>query len=65
MRIYVQREDDGKRVLVAIRCDGCGAEIRPNPEISKSGWEKHGWDHGPGTEKFEVDYCPSCRGDKQ
>lgn len=59
--IYATREDDGKRVLIALRCDGCGAEIKPHPEIAKSGWIKRGWDRGIGTEKHEVDECPQCQ----
>ena len=60
MRVYAQREDNGQRVLVAFKCNGCGAEIKPYPEIAQSGWEKRGRDNGPGTEKIELDYCPEC-----
>lgn len=59
-RIYATREDDGKRVLVAICCNGCGVEIKPHAEIASSGWTKRGNDRGPGTDKFEGDFCPRC-----
>ena len=53
---------EGRKFLHSIRCDGrgCDAEIRPNPEITTSGWMKCGTDHGPGTDKLEWDYCPDC-----
>jgi len=60
MRVYAQREDNGQRVLAVLKCDGCGAEVKPHPEIAQSGWEKRGRDKGPGTEKTGLDYCPEC-----
>ena len=67
MRIYAQREDGQCRVLVALKCDRCDAEIKPNRDIASSGWVKLGWDNGTGTEKFETDLCPECAmlGDKR
>ena len=61
MRIYSELPD-GKKFLYSIRCDGgnCGEEIKPNPNISESGWMKCGTDHGPGTDKLGWDYCPDC-----
>jgi hypothetical protein len=60
MKHYAIREDTGKRVLVDIECDGCGAIIKPNPEIGKSGWRVCGYDKGAGTDKLRFDYCPTC-----
>jgi len=47
-------------VLLELECDGCGATIKPHPDIARSGWIKTGVYNGPGTEKFEWDYCPDC-----
>lgn len=58
--VYAQEEGGGKRHLVVLECDGCGARIKPHPEISHSGWVVRGWDNGPGTEKHAVDLCPAC-----
>ena len=57
-RIYAVREDNGKRILLALTCDedGCTAEIKPNPEISRSGWTKTGLTTG--READERYYCP-------
>jgi hypothetical protein len=58
MRIYGQ-DDSGKRLLLRLECDsdGCGAKIRPHPEIAVSGWV------GCGSREYgswiEWDYCPS------
>lgn len=62
MRVYAQREDDGRRALVAIKCDDCGIEIKPSQDIATSGWIKYGWDNGIGTDKSEYEYCPKCAG---
>lgn len=61
-RIYATEEGSGRRFLVRVECDGPGCEesIKPHPRISESGWTRYGQDHGPGTEKLEWDYCPSC-----
>jgi hypothetical protein len=59
-RVYARREDNGERHLVAIQCDSCGEEIAPCSGIAESGWMLAGFDHGPGTDKFEQDYCPTC-----
>lgn len=61
-RIYGIREDDGRRILLSIRCDGmgCTEEIKPNPNISSSGWIRKGTDRGLGSDKLEWDYCPGC-----
>lgn len=58
-RIYAVREDNGESVLVALRCDGCDAEIKPHPEIRESGWIKVGSSRGPG-DMSEAHYCPDC-----
>lgn len=58
MRIYATREDTSERVLIAIKCDVCDAEVKPCPEIAKFGWTRRGGDMGPGTEKYYVDMCP-------
>ena len=59
--IYAIREDNGKKVLVALRCDKCGKEIKPNPDIAKSGWTIKGTyvfnNSGKTTEYF---YCNEC-----
>ena len=59
MRIYATREDNGKKFLAALQCDGCAAEIKPHPEIAKSGWRKefHRTSHGP---TLTYDWCPEC-----
>ena len=61
MRVYATT-DEGRRFLHSIRCDGpdCESEIKPNPDISQSGWVWYGQDHGPGTSRLEWDYCPEC-----
>jgi hypothetical protein len=66
-KVYAVREDNRLRVLLEIQCDGrksdgewCTATIRPNREISKSGWTYRCWDSGIGTEVREMDYCPEC-----
>ena len=61
MRVYATT-DDGRKFLYAIRCDGsgCELEIKPNPDISRSGWMRYGQDNGPGTTRLEWDYCPDC-----
>lgn len=64
-RIYAVREDNGVRKLVAIRCDWCGAEIAPGPDIAASGWMEAGFDHGLGTEKFRQIYCPACWAERE
>jgi hypothetical protein len=58
--IYAVREDTGERVLVAIQCDVCNAEVKPNPDIAASGWVEEGWYNGPGTRKFRQMYCEHC-----
>ena len=58
--VYAVREDNGKRVLVELQCDGCDAVIKPNPQIASSGWVYKGQDDGPGTDKLRWDYCPDC-----
>ena len=59
-RVCAVREDNQVQTLIAIKCDKCGAEIKPNPDIAKSGWTCGGWDNGLGTEKVEWDHCPAC-----
>lgn len=49
--------DDGKKLLL-IQCDGneCNESIKPNPEISNSGWIKRGrLEYG---DWLEWHYCP-------
>jgi ribosomal protein L44E len=59
-RVYAVREDDGKRILVALECDRCDKTIAPHPDISMSGWVYVGQDNGIGTPKLSWDYCPDC-----
>ena len=63
MRHYViRRDEDGneKRALVEIECDGCGARIKPGPDIAESDWRKVGWeDKATGTRVDSV-YCGDC-----
>jgi len=62
MRVYAT-EDNGTKHLIRLECDhpGCEAFIKPNPDISNSGWVKCGVlekgriDH---TQMLEWDYCP-------
>lgn len=64
MNIYAIREDNGERVLVAIRCDGvgCDAEIKPNPNIAKSGWTTTGVNcSGHPDKSHRWDWCPLCK----
>lgn len=59
MRVYATRDDNQKRVLVAIKCDKCDAEIKPNPDISNSGWTTQGVYYGPGDDRnSQWDLCP-------
>ena len=63
MRIYAY-EDGGKKHLVALECDDCGARIKPGPDIAESGWVKAGCfknNHDP-SYSFEYAFCPSCAG---
>lgn len=57
-RIYATEDNTGRRILVRITCDYIGCERSVRPTSSKTGWEKHGWDYGPGTDKVETYYCP-------
>lgn len=57
-RIYAVREDDSRRILVEIVCDGCGAKIAPCPKIKESGWMKTGF--GKPGDLAEQDWCPNC-----
>ena len=61
MRVYAVREDNGKRVLIEIQCDGCGAVIKPNPDISDSGWSKTGYQDNFGESWARNDWCPACQ----
>lgn len=60
MRVYATT-DEGRRFLHSIRCDGpgCESEIKPNPDISQSGWMKYGQRTG-GADWIRWDYCPEC-----
>jgi hypothetical protein len=59
MKIYAKREDNGERILVAIQCDDCDKEIKPNPAISESGWMIQG-SIRCGKKEYENHYCPEC-----
>jgi hypothetical protein len=61
MRIYATT-DDGRRILCTIRCDGveCDLEIKPRPDISHSGWMKHGLAIDRADWLLQ-DYCPDCQ----
>jgi hypothetical protein len=59
-KIYAVEEDTGDRRLVRIECDYCDNQTKPHSGIVWAGWEKCGWDNGPGTEKFDVCICPEC-----
>jgi hypothetical protein len=60
-RIYAT-DDNGRRLLYQIKCDGanCHESIVPNSQISSSGWLKRGTDTGIGSDKLEWYYCPRC-----
>ena len=59
-RVYAVREDDGKRVLVEIRCDGCQA-VRPRrADVPDSGWVKHEY-MLKGVYQYERNFCPQCQ----
>ena len=56
--------DDGRKFLVEIACDGCGAVLKPGADVDKSGWEKRGAT-GRHGERFEWFYCPNCQGERR
>lgn len=58
-RVYATT-DDGERVLVRLECDGCEASIKPNPEITKSGWMVRGWYDATGGQPYTTEWCPNC-----
>jgi hypothetical protein len=58
-RIYAKREDNGERILFRLECDNCGKLIKPNKDISKSGWIKKGNITVSG-ESYEYYYCEDC-----
>lgn len=61
MRIYATREDDGRQVLAAIRCDGeeCEEEITPGLTRGRTGWMIARFrEQNPARPWF--DYCPAC-----
>jgi hypothetical protein len=61
-RIYAI-EDTGRRFLARIKCDYCGASIKPNPDIARSGWKKWGTFRPFGDGSDEEFYCcPDCTG---
>jgi hypothetical protein len=59
MRIYGE-SSDGERILAAIECDSCGKTARPGSEELLGEWIKTGWDSGPGTDRYENEYCGQC-----
>lgn len=59
--IYAVRDDDNRHVLIALKCDGCGAEIKPNPDIANSGWMRSGVYYAAGSDRnTEYYWCPGC-----
>ena len=59
-RIYAIREDNGIKFLHRIKCDSCGDEITPDPEISSLGWVKRGEKSQYSDDMLEWEYCYSC-----
>ena len=64
-RIYARREDNDKRVLVALQCDRCGEEIKPSDD--KDGWTKGGtietgWREQTPQQHADNEWinCPRC-----
>lgn len=57
-RVYAT-DDKGERFLRYIECDGCGKKLVPGSS-EREMWRKHGWDNGPGTQKYETYKCPEC-----
>ncbi len=60
-RVYANEEETGRRVLLRLECDepGCPAGIKPNPDIARSGWKKHGsYDAVARQDVAEFIYCP-------
>jgi len=58
-RFYAVMEGTRERVLHHIQCDCCDATVKPHPDIKNSGWMKAGGDDGPGTDKWDKDFCPT------
>ena len=56
-KIYA-KTDDGRAVLIEIKCDSCGAKRKPGPD--GEGWIVAGSDNGIGTQKTHLYYCPKC-----
>jgi len=71
MRIYAYTERgelaliNDKRVLLALQCDHCDAQVRPHKEIAQSGWTTRGEiDYGKESNRVTSwEYCPDCSGD--
>ena len=58
MDVYVVQEDTGNRLLIALRCDKCDAEILPHKDIAKSGWIEVGY--GSLGDWSIRHYCDKC-----
>jgi hypothetical protein len=57
-KIFAVREDNQERMLIAIKCESCGVEIKPVPSLEAVGWTK--LVQRIGTEKFVWHYCEDC-----
>lgn len=57
-QIYAVREDNRKRVLVAIVCDSCDAEIKPGKQLIESDWVFEVWYNK--SDRYSSYYCPEC-----
>lgn len=60
----IKRDINGKRYLLYIECDRCGARIRPNPKIGESGWTREiTYKDRIGIIEVLSDnnYCPDCQ----
>jgi hypothetical protein len=59
MKIYGIEGNSSKQILLRIECDfpDCYESIKPNPNISESGWVQYGQTDGIGGNLI-WDYCP-------
>ena len=56
----MSRSYDGRGRLAYIECDRCDSQIRPHPDIAKSGWTQVVSFVGWFEIKLKMYYCPSC-----